>query len=389
MKRLCIAALLLMQAALATTIKEKLNWANGQPVNGTVTISWPAFTTTSGQMVPKGSIAVQIRQGDFSVSLQPFAGYTANWDLPANPPAPRTQYTEYWTVPQSSTALTVGAVRTSAVPELGLIIALPQLDSGGATVNQIMTYNGQRWVPMTANASGLENGTSNMQVLVWNGDLSQWQAGALTAGDGIGITDNSTIVNTDKGTTARAAHEASNDHSKLPMLANVTSDVQGQIDNKQAALGYSPENPANRNTADGYAGLDSAARLRAAQMPAASGDVARSAGSTAETVVGIQGRAVDSTAPADGQMLRYNGTTHKWERVTLADQETPDGLIDGINATYTLTSTPNPANGLIVFRNGLVQKAGGFDYTLTDNIIEFVPAAIPQPGDTLLAWYRY
>jgi len=63
-------------------------------------------------------------------------------------------------------------------------------------------------------------------------------------------------------------------------------------------------------------------------------------------------------------------------------------MADGTNTVFTLFSAPLPPAGLVLFRNGMAQKAGQ-DYTLTGNTITFVPAAVPQPGDTLLAWYRY
>lgn len=103
----------------------------------------------------------------------------------------------------------------------------------------------------------------------------------------------------------------------------------------------------------------------------------------------IKGVPVADGVPTDGQMMRYNVSTQQWERVTLVDMETPEGVIDGANAAFTLANAPAPSNGLMIFRNGLVQKPGGFDYTLTGNTITFVEAAIPQPGDTLLVWYRY
>jgi hypothetical protein len=40
-----------------------------------------------------------------------------------------------------------------------------------------------------------------------------------------------------------------------------------------------------------------------------------------------------------------------------------------------------------VYRNGILQQAGA-DYTVAARSIQFVPAAVPQPGDTLLASYR-
>jgi len=57
------------------------------------------------------------------------------------------------------------------------------------------------------------------------------------------------------------------------------------------------------------------------------------------------------------------------------------GNIDGSNTTYTIPIIPN---GLMVFKNGVLQSPGGNDYTLTSSTIVFVIA--PQVGDSLTSW---
>jgi hypothetical protein len=69
------------------------------------------------------------------------------------------------------------------------------------------------------------------------------------------------------------------------------------------------------------------------------------------------------------------------------DNETPGGVVDGSNAVFVLAAVPNPAASLVLYRNGVLQKAGQ-DYAVSANTLEFVAAAVPQPGDTLLAGYR-
>lgn len=69
------------------------------------------------------------------------------------------------------------------------------------------------------------------------------------------------------------------------------------------------------------------------------------------------------------------------------DLELPGGVLDGANATFTLANTPNPATSLVLFRNGVVQNPG-VDYTLNGSTVQFLAGAVPQPGDTLTAWYR-
>ena len=72
--------------------------------------------------------------------------------------------------------------------------------------------------------------------------------------------------------------------------------------------------------------------------------------------------------------------------ITFADAETPGGLVDGSNDTFTLAATPQ-GGSLQLFRNGLYMTSG-FDYTLTASSIQFVSNAIPRPGDQLTANYR-
>jgi len=71
-----------------------------------------------------------------------------------------------------------------------------------------------------------------------------------------------------------------------------------------------------------------------------------------------------------------------------SDGETPTGTITGVNTTFQLASVPSPAGSLNLYRNGLLMKQGT-DYTLSANTISFFLASTPQPGDTLLASYRY
>ncbi len=68
------------------------------------------------------------------------------------------------------------------------------------------------------------------------------------------------------------------------------------------------------------------------------------------------------------------------------DAETPGGVVDGTNTTFTLANPPS-GTSLQLFRNGIYMKAG-FDYNLTNSTVQFVAGAIPQPQDTLVASYR-
>jgi hypothetical protein len=72
---------------------------------------------------------------------------------------------------------------------------------------------------------------------------------------------------------------------------------------------------------------------------------------------------------------------------SFVDGDSPTGIVDGSNTTFTLSAVPNPSSSLALYRNGMLQKAAQ-DFTANGNAIQFVAAAAPQPGDTLLASYR-
>ena len=71
-----------------------------------------------------------------------------------------------------------------------------------------------------------------------------------------------------------------------------------------------------------------------------------------------------------------------------ADAETPTGLVNGINTTFTLNFAPSPGASLEFYRNGVLMKQGA-DYTLNGNTVTFFTASVPQSGDLLTASYRY
>ena len=62
------------------------------------------------------------------------------------------------------------------------------------------------------------------------------------------------------------------------------------------------------------------------------------------------------------------------------DRETPSGFVNGVNTTYTLADTPNPASSLEVLANGQIQSLTT-DYSLSGNTLTTV---IAYPTGTIL-----
>jgi hypothetical protein len=99
---------------------------------------------------------------------------------------------------------------------------------------------------------------------------------------------------------------------------------------------------------------------------------------------------LSSATGSDSDCVHVDGSSGpcgSGKSASFFDGEVPAGIVDGGNGLFGLTAAPDPVSSLAVYRNGILQKAA-FDYNLTGSTIQFVAAAIPQPGDTLLASYR-
>jgi hypothetical protein len=98
---------------------------------------------------------------------------------------------------------------------------------------------------------------------------------------------------------------------------------------------------------------------------------------------------LDSVTGSPSDCVRVDGSSGPCgsAQPAFVDGESPAGIVDGANTTFTLSAFPNPASSLAVYRNGVLQKLVQ-DYNFTGNSVQFVVAAAPQPGDTLLASYR-
>jgi hypothetical protein len=93
------------------------------------------------------------------------------------------------------------------------------------------------------------------------------------------------------------------------------------------------------------------------------------------------------TVDAAGRILSASDGTGA--SFNFADNEVPSGLIDGVNAVFTLAHTPIPGSEHL-FKNGIRMHPGvGNDYTISGATITFDASNVPQVGDILLVDYRY
>lgn len=72
---------------------------------------------------------------------------------------------------------------------------------------------------------------------------------------------------------------------------------------------------------------------------------------------------------------------------TFVDNEILTVPSGGGTAVFTLAQAPNPANTLLLYRNGLLQSEV-VDYTISGRNVTFLSGSIPQVGDVLRASYK-
>jgi len=156
------------QAVTTTTVQGTVYLANGQVGSGTLVLSWPAFTTASGQQVAADSMTLSIGADGFvSVNLTPNLGatpaglyYTAVYYLRDG-----TTTTQYWVVPAAAQA-SLGQVQAQLMPAAQAVQAVSK-----AYVDQTMAeLEGSLLTASGGNLTG---------PLILNGDPTQ----ALQAAD--------------------------------------------------------------------------------------------------------------------------------------------------------------------------------------------------------------
>jgi len=107
-------------AQVATTqVADTIYHADGTPATGMAIVSWPTFTTGSGESIPTGSTSATIAAGGaLSIQLIPNAGatpigsyYTVVYHLDDGSVS-----RQYWVVPTSSTPVKVSAIESTVLP---------------------------------------------------------------------------------------------------------------------------------------------------------------------------------------------------------------------------------------------------------------------------------
>lgn len=91
------------------------------------------------------------------------------------------------------------------------------------------------------------------------------------------------------------------------------------------------------------------------------------------------------TMEFDGSLLKVNAVLAGTGSLVNAFQETPVGTIDGTNTDFDLSRIPQTVDSLMVFIDDTIAPIS--TWTLSGTTITFLAGSIPQPGQSVYAFY--
>ncbi|PKP22626.1 MAG: hypothetical protein CVU05_03070 [Bacteroidetes bacterium HGW-Bacteroidetes-21] len=194
------------------------------------------------------------------------------------------------------------------------------VSSTAPVTGQVFKYNGTSWVPSADDNTTYTAGTGINLAGTQIVNAAPDQIVSLTPGTGISVTGtypNFSILNTTPD-------------QPVVLTGGGTTTITGTYPN------FTISSTDANTTYTAGTGL----ALTGTQFShtAHTGDVS---GTTTLTVTGMQGRSISTSIPANGQVLKWNSTTSKWEPNddALGAVGTNDGVVTSANVTGTTTKT--------------------------------------------------
>ncbi len=278
-----------------TTVADTVYRADGTPAQGVLLISWPEFTTSGSQAVAAGTTTVTLGAGGaLSVSLVPTADATpANTVYTVVYQLDDAVRTEYWTIPTTSPT-NLDAVRT--------ILGVPSSASQMATQQYVQTAVATRANDASVvHLSGSETITGAKQF-----------AAAPSLPTPVGPNDAATkqyVDNSVQNNGSGSYVSKTGDTMTGPLTLSGNPSANNQAANKN----YVDMELATK--ADLITGLVPTGELGSGSANngvCLHGDLTWGACGSSSNAVSIQGVPVDTTAPADSQVITYVASEGKY-----------------------------------------------------------------------------
>ena len=354
LKRCSLSIGVLFSCAIAvakpalTTVQDVLYKADGTKFQGIATISWQSFEAVDSTTIPTQTITVRIDSGFIRVQLVPTSNaitpssYTVVYNSDGHE-----QFGESWIIPPSNVPVRIRDVR---VGPPGTVLG--KTPPAALTTVQIADVVGLTAALNIRPTIGTGFTPSRTAVINASGGID----GALGNLDDCMHVDGSSAPCGPTGSGSTGAFV----DSEVP---------KGMLDGSNVAFMLSgvPNPPASLEL------------WRNGLLLSEGLDYAFSNGTITFAL---------SRRPLSGDILIASYRMGvSLPGVTFVDAEVPAGVINGTNLGFALSSIPNPATSLEVFRNGLRMKMD-LDYSLSGRIVIFPPSLAPRPGDLLGASYR-
>lgn len=325
-------------------------------------------------------------------------------------------------ISSKANASSLGDLSALTTTEKGSVVGAINEVKASATATDTVLYDYVGKVGVAKITTDLTGYGPSKTNLNWVGGLPTGSLGPQTinglVGVGLGLAkrigDLATLSTTAKTSTVDAVNE-----------------LKSAVDSKQAALGYTAENAANKGQANGYASLDETGKVPASQLPSYVDDVIESADFAALPATGESGKIYVTLD--NGNIYRWSGSAYLQigqdvgsadtalklataRTIALGNEMSGSAAFDGsgditINATISnaalaahfvrraaLTGTADGTNAVFtlvgqkliadtdeVFVDGMLQEPGTeADYVLTvsgaDTVVTFNAGAIPSAG---------
>jgi len=158
-----------------------------------------------------------------------------------------------------------------------------------------------------------------------------------------------TLINGNVGTLNGLATTAKDN------LVSAINELKGRVDGKQASLGFTPENAANKGAANGYAPLDANSRVPAANLPSYVDDVLEYAKLADFPAAGETGKLY--VALDTNRVYRWSGSVYV--RIVASPGST-DEVTEGTNNLY-FTNARAQAAAKLIFGEPDVDYVGVID----------------------------
>jgi hypothetical protein len=361
-----------------TNVVDTVYMAGGNPAQGVLIITWPAFVTASGTAVAAGATNVTLgTNGALNVALAanaaanpPGAYYTVVYQL-----GPGEVRTEYWVVPTSSPA-TLAQVRTTpgsgtAVPGASVQYVNTAL-AGKANDNAVVHLAGAEAI----SGSKTFSAPPNVPTPVGTGDVTNKayvDAAIATVGAGNFLP------------TAGGAMTG-----PLTLSGSPTAPLQAAAKQYVDLIAAAKANLVTGLVPTNELGSGPASALNCLLGNGTWGPCGSSANATA-----IQSVPVGSSAPGDGQVLTYSAGSGQYAPAT------PSGGAGSVSVSPVLSqSIMQPANTNFCVNNfaGVTYVSCGYSYSLSPSgtisvgsntvTLATCPAGILTPASAgVTAWY--